>query len=232
MGGNIYMEGADTWYYDQQFNSTPLHQMFGIQGIEDGSNDLTLVQGQPGSMADGMTFAYGGDNSYIDHISEVPPAQMMFMNSAPSYGAGVSFDAGTYRTVGFSFELGGLTDGEMTKDDLMIHILDFFGIEGIWTSVEETEPSASLVAGSYPNPFSSETAIRFETQEAGRITLDILNLNGQLINRLFDAGVGEGTHEVRWNGTDGSGNRAAHGVYFYRLQSGKEVVTGKIMLMN
>ncbi len=232
MGGNIYMEGADTWYYDQQFNPSPLHQMFGIQGVEDGSGDLSLLQGQSGSMAEGMTFSFGGDNSYIDHISEVPPAQMMFMNSAPSYGAGVSFDAGTYRTVGFSFELGGLTDGEMTKDDLMMHILEFFGIEGIWTDVSENEPAPSLVAGSYPNPFRNETAIHFATKEACRITLDIMNINGQVISRLFDAGVGEGNHEIRWNGTDNSGNRAAHGVYFYRLQTGKEIVTGKIMLMD
>ncbi len=40
-GGNLYMEGADTWYYDQQvYRPTPVHPMFNIAGIEDGSGDL------------------------------------------------------------------------------------------------------------------------------------------------------------------------------------------------
>ncbi len=76
-----------------------------------------------------------------------------------------SYDAGTYRTVGFSFEFGGLQDGDKNKDDLMIQILEFFNIQGIWTDVSENEPESSIKAGSYPNPFRDETVIRFEIRE-------------------------------------------------------------------
>ena len=89
--------------------------MFNITGIEDGGSDLAVLDGQAGTIAEGMSYAFSGDNSYIDHIEAIEPAQMMFMNNSPSYGAGVSYDAGTYRTVGFSFEFGGLQDGERTK---------------------------------------------------------------------------------------------------------------------
>jgi hypothetical protein len=230
-GGNLFMEGADTWYYDQQYTPTPVHPMFNINGIEDGSSDLSLLDGQAGSITEGMSFAYNGDNSYVDHIEAIPPAQMMFMNNAPEYGAGVSYDAGTYRTIGFSFEFGGLQDGDKNKDDLMIQILEFFDIQGIWTNVSENDPNSTIKTGSYPNPFRDETVICFETDKESRITIGIFNINGQLVNSLFDSMVGTGSHEVRWDGFNNAGNRVAEGIYFYRLQSGDDMVTGKLIIM-
>lgn len=47
-GGNLYMEGGDTWYYDTQ---TAVHPMFNITGIADGTGDLSTLQGQTGSLA-------------------------------------------------------------------------------------------------------------------------------------------------------------------------------------
>jgi len=230
-GGNLYMEGADTWYYDQMTTPTPVHPMFNITGVEDGAGDLVQLNGQAGTIAEGLSYMYSGDNAYIDHIVAIAPAQMIFMNSSPEYGASVSYDAGTYRTVGSSFELGGLQDGEKTKDDLMIQILEFFNIQGVWTSVKDNQPGASVKAGSYPNPFRDETVIRFESQKPGRVSLEVYNSNGQLVNRLLDAEVRAGTHEVRWDGSNNSGKRVAEGMYFYRLQAGNEMVTGKLMLM-
>jgi hypothetical protein len=124
-----------------------------------------------------------------------------------------------------------LQDGDKNKDDLMIQILEFFNIQGIWTDVKDPQPGTSVKAGSYPNPFREETVIRFETQKEGRVTLEVYNISGQLINRLYDAGVSAGIHEVGWNGSNSAGNRVAEGMYFYRLQAGEELVTGKLMLM-
>ena len=67
------------------------------------------------------------------------------------------------RPLGFSFEFGGLQDGERSKDDLMIEILDFFEIQGLWTSAKENKTVSSIKTNAYPNPFTSETVIRFET---------------------------------------------------------------------
>jgi len=227
-GGNLFMEGADTWFYDAP---TAVHPMFNIAGLEDGNGDLAQLDGQAGTIAEGMAYFFNGDNSYIDHLGAIPPAQMMFMNSDPQYGAGVSYDAGTYRTVGFSFEFGGLQDGDKNKDDLLIRILEFFNIQGVWTDVNDNRPEASVKAGSYPNPFREETVIRFETEKESRVSLEIYNISGQLISRLLEARVGAGIHEVRWDGSSSAGNRVAEGMYFYRLQAGNEIITGKLMRM-
>ncbi len=126
-GGSLYMEGGDTWYFDAQ---TAVHSMFNINGTSDGSSDLSTVAGQTGTFTEGMSFSYSGENSWIDHIEPVAPAYKIFQNQSPSYGTGVAYDAGTYKTIGCSHEFGGLTDGvsPSTKAELMNKYLSFFGV--------------------------------------------------------------------------------------------------------
>jgi len=45
-GGSLYMEGGDTWYYD---NQTAVHPMSNIQGLSDGGSDLSNILGQSGT---------------------------------------------------------------------------------------------------------------------------------------------------------------------------------------
>jgi hypothetical protein len=125
-GGNLYMEGGDTWYYDSQ---TPVHNMFGINPTADGSGDLSTVVGQTGTFTEGMSFTYTGDNSYIDRIQPTGAAFLILQNSAPSYGTAVANDPGTYKTIGVSHEFGGLVDAASpsTKEELFNAYLEFFG---------------------------------------------------------------------------------------------------------
>ena len=46
---------------------------------------------------------------------------MLFNNVSRAYGCAVAYDAGTYKTIGASFEFGGLADGSSpwTKDEMM-----------------------------------------------------------------------------------------------------------------
>jgi regulation of enolase protein 1 (concanavalin A-like superfamily) len=126
-GGNLYMEGGDTWYFDSQ---TAVHSMFNINGESDGTSDLSIINGQSGTFTDGMSFSYGGENSWIDHISPISPAMLILENQSPVYGTGVAYDAGTYKTIGASHEFGGLTDGVLpsTKEELMRKYLEFFDL--------------------------------------------------------------------------------------------------------
>ncbi|NOX48898.1 MAG: PKD domain-containing protein [Chlorobi bacterium] len=124
-GGNLYMEGGDTWYYD---SPTPVHPMFNINATEDGTSDLSNVLGEDGTFTEGMSFGYSGDNSYVDHLTATSPAFEILANQSPAYGTGVAYDAGTYKTIGCSHEFGGLDDGTSTKTELMAKYLEFFGI--------------------------------------------------------------------------------------------------------
>ncbi|MFH1121998.1 MAG: C25 family cysteine peptidase [Bacteroidota bacterium] len=128
-GGKVYMEGGDTWAYN---TPTPVHPMFMIDGETDGSGDLSTISGMEQSMVDGMSFGYTGDNSYIDRLLPLETATPLFRNLSPSYYTAIAYDGGTYKTIGSSFEFGGLQDGSnrSVKDSLMMQYIEFFGISG------------------------------------------------------------------------------------------------------
>nr|NQU93696.1 T9SS type A sorting domain-containing protein [Bacteroidota bacterium] len=121
------MEGGDTWYFD---GTTPVHEMFNINGTADGSSDMGTVVGNVGTFSEGMSFAYNGDNSFMDHIEPIAPANKIFDNQSPLYGTGVAYDDGDYKTIGTSHEFGGLEDSSSpsTKEELMSAYLNFLGI--------------------------------------------------------------------------------------------------------
>ncbi|MEA2104088.1 MAG: C25 family cysteine peptidase, partial [Candidatus Cloacimonadota bacterium] len=123
-GGNLYMEGGNTWFSG---NVTTVHGMFGINATAEGSNDLNTILGQDGSFAHGISFNYSGENISIDHIEPENDAVQIFMNESPSYGCGVSNAPGMYKTVGISFEFGGIL-APSTRELLITKYLTFFDI--------------------------------------------------------------------------------------------------------
>lgn len=123
-GGRIYMEGGDTWYYDPK---TDVHPMFGINGLEDGSGDLGTVTGAEGSIAQGITFNYIGDNNWIDRLEPVNGAQVIFSNQTPAYHCAISRIGNGYKTIGSSFEFGGI-ESDSIRNEVMMRYLEFFNI--------------------------------------------------------------------------------------------------------
>lgn len=121
-GGNLYIEGGDTWYYD---NQTAVHSMFGINGVSDGSGDLGTVLGVDGTMTSGMTFSYSGENRWIDRLEAIDGGQLILKNQTPAYGCGVINQGTNYKTIGLSLEFGGLSE---EKDMLMEQFLLFFDL--------------------------------------------------------------------------------------------------------
>jgi len=124
-GGCLYMEGGDTWAFDA---ATAVHPMFQIDGLSDGSNDLVTITGVTGAYTQGLSYTYSGDESWIDRLGPLSTAFITLNNSSPSYATGISFDGGTYKTIGCSHEFGGLTNGTYTRTQLMRSYLGFFGI--------------------------------------------------------------------------------------------------------
>jgi len=125
--GNVYMEGGDAWAYDPQ---TAVHPMFSINGVADGTSDMSTVAGQDGTFTEGMNFAYNGENSWMDHLEPLNTAYLILENESPVYGTAIAYDQGGYRTIGTSHEFGGLSDGTApsTKEVLMEKYLEFFGV--------------------------------------------------------------------------------------------------------
>ncbi len=103
------------------------------------------------------------------------------------------------------------------------------------TVVEEERttpmPQSFSLSQNFPNPFNSETVIRFALPEGGEVELAVYNLAGQQVVKLVEGVREAGSYAVRWDGRDGDGRELASGVYLYRLRAGKKLETRKLVLV-
>ncbi len=74
-----------------------------------------------------------------------------------------------------------------------------------------------------PNPFNPRTHLRFRTDVAGPVELDVFDLRGRHLRTLLRGRRDAGDHEVVWDGTDDQGMAVASGAYLVRLQAAGEV---------
>ena len=85
---------------------------------------------------------------------------------------------------------------------------------------------------SAPNPFSSETRIKFFAGRALKIQAAIYDISGRKIKNLLNGEVREGWHTVSWDGTNSNGLKVASGVYFMRFQtSSNRIITKKLIFL-
>lgn len=86
----------------------------------------------------------------------------------------------------------------------------------------------------YPNPFKTEAIIEFSLGEAERLTLSILNEQGQVVRHLMNGTlVSAGKFQVIWDGQNDSGNALPSGMYWYRISGANGgQKTGKIIHQN
>lgn len=78
----------------------------------------------------------------------------------------------------------------------------------------EPLPANFQLMQNYPNPFNSTTTIRFSLLKAGKVTLDIIDVSGQIVEKLFTGTHhAPGEHQIQWQN-----EKLASGVYFFRIK--------------
>ncbi len=87
-------------------------------------------------------------------------------------------------------------------------------------------PESFSLNQNYPNPFNPATRIAFNLNQAGFTTLAIYNILGQKVATPVEKNMTAGFYEV-----DFDASNLTTGVYFYRLESGKNSEVKKMMLL-
>jgi hypothetical protein len=83
-----------------------------------------------------------------------------------------------------------------------------------------------------PNPFNPTTVIEFTLERAGEATVSVYDVDGKLVQTVWDGPARAGTlNRAVWDGRDAGGHSVGSGVYFYRLHAGDVVQTRKMMLL-
>lgn len=221
-GGRVYMEGGDAWAFDAQ---TTAHEKFMINGIEDGTGDLSRLIGYEGTMVQGYAFNYGGENSYIDRIAPLLGANIILENDSPVYGTVISFENEIYKTIGSSSCFGGLVDEEgSTKDGLMAEYLYFFDISFIWTDVQNNRLERNDITA-YPNPFNKSVNISINLSEPQFVEINIFDITGKNICTLVNNHLQTGSHIYSWEAIN-----SPAGIYFYSVKAGNKTYTKKLII--
>lgn len=149
------------------------------------------------------------ENRYQDTIESVPTPRcsVYYYLTAKDSALNTGFDpAGAPENV-YSFVLVGISEQEATT------------------------PAIFSLSQNQPNPCHSETKIVYQLPEPEKVTLEIYNGAGQLVNRLVDEIQQAGHHEVPWNLTDCCYRKVAAGIYFYRLRMRKFSAVKKIIVL-
>lgn len=102
--------------------------------------------------------------------------------------------------------------------------------DGSLSTDNRVEPERFSLSQNFPNPFNPRTHFNYILADPGIIQLEIYDLLGKLIYTIHDGYQREGSHNVLWTGVDQNNNPAPSGIYFFRLETGSNTITKKMVL--
>jgi len=114
------------------------------------------------------------------------------------------------------------TDGQDGLDTATVFITVMSG-----SAIEDrTEPVCFNLSQNHPNPFNPITHIDYSIAQPGPVSLKVYDMRGREVAELVNEVQSPGHYQAQF---DGSG--LASGIYAYRLEAGRDVITRKMILM-
>jgi len=92
--------------------------------------------------------------------------------------------------------------------------------------ISKTVPDEYGLPQNYPNPFNTSCTIEWRLPETAIIALDIYDINGRLIENLYEGNTGPGYYRVSWDARNYSS-----GFYFLKFKTKKFNKTIKLTLI-
>jgi hypothetical protein len=91
---------------------------------------------------------------------------------------------------------------------------------------DNKKPTQFNLLQNYPNPFNPSTTIRYNIGEPGQVKLTIYTITGQEVAMLINEQNNAGEHVVFFDA-----KMLPSGMYYYRLKTGNQVATKKMLLV-
>ncbi len=112
-------------------------------------------------------------------------------------------------------------------------LADLAQIDSVDSEITPTRknPKQFVLYSPYPNPFNPIVNIEYDLPENEHIKISIYDILGHRIKPLTDRKKNAGQHHIIWEGTNSSGESAASGIYFVRLQTANRTEIKKITLI-
>ena len=124
----------------------------------------------------------------------------------------------------------GVEPGTRYEYQLVVHELDGGTIMSQRAGV--SVPGLEFVLRSIsPNPFTTHTTVSFSLPAQRSVVLSVYDVSGRRVASVFSGEKSAGDHTLNWNGVGDDGNTVSAGIYFVRLDAGKETLTRKILMV-
>ena len=92
-----------------------------------------------------------------------------------------------------------------------------------------TPPVESGVLRVEPNPFVGMVTCSVALRRATNVELDVFDISGRQVRRVFRGAMLAGIQRVNWDGRDGTGKLVPPSIYLLRARMGDRVVTAKLV---
>lgn len=87
-------------------------------------------------------------------------------------------------------------------------------------------PQNYVLTGVFPNPFNARTVIHYSITEPSQISLNIYDIFGREVSRIYDGSCLPGSYSATFNAHD-----LPSGLYLIRLETGYRISTAKVALV-
>lgn len=234
-GGKLFVTGSEiAWDLEARGSTSDtafLHDYLKAAYAGDDAENLRGV-GIWGEVFQGIKFAYGTNpylEDYPDYFTPVAGgvAVLEYENGRiggvgykGTFGSGT--ETGAVLILGFPFETIG---GSTARFKVMQRAMAFFFDDFTHTDALADLPHRFALHAPYPNPFRTETTLRFDLPEAAPVRLTAYDVLGRRVAVVHDASLPAGTHRLAWAAT------VAPGTYLLRLEAGTHQQTALVTKM-
>ncbi len=94
------------------------------------------------------------------------------------------------------------------------------------TGISNKKPDIFAVYQNYPNPFNPKTTISYSLSERSKVTVQVINLLGEVIRILLDKEQSPGNYTLEFDGSN-----LSSGAYFYKISTLNKVEVRKMIYL-
>jgi Periplasmic copper-binding protein (NosD)/Secretion system C-terminal sorting domain len=210
-GVKVYLRSPETQIYDN---------------VADDCSKGVYLLNAPKTNVIGNTFKNGlygvhlaHDNGTLGDYDGDPDSVAIAGNTLQNNSWGLQINAGTHIMLGENIFINNSVADSVISD----------GVTFIpYTDVEKLElmPEKFTLYNAYPNPFNPSTTINFQLSELSLVDLKIYDINGKLIETLYNNWADAGKYAINWNAKG-----QASGVYVLSMTAGNEFRSQKLLLL-
>jgi hypothetical protein len=176
-----------------------------------------------------------GQANRVDTVNPTSEASIIF-NSDTAHPAALKHAGTNYRTV-FSticqdaFPASG---ADPNNNETVIEKVMTWLLTQDPTATPDGLPAISRVLTTGPNPVRASAEIGFALSARGAqdVRLSLVDAAGRQVRSLVNGPMSAGSHQIVWDGKDGSGHLVATGLYFARLETGDGTSSSKMVVIH